>query len=205
MESVVQTKDYRTSAVPSSADLHFLALAGNLGDRMDYEMYTYAQVENALMQVFNIREEDRGMLRGRIKNMQRLKLAPETPGKGKRIIYGFESVWTWAVFLELSEFGIDPTKILQIIAGPVLARWSDHIDALGEDRYAILHPFFMSKWNDAKLGFGGRIGSDILNASEISSEVIDQDGVEGRASIFNISRLRRELKAALDRVAQGGA
>ena len=80
------------------------------------QMYSYAQVESVLADVFGVPPENRGSLRGRIKHFQTLGIAPASPGKGRKIAYNDVDVFRWAICLEFAEFGIDPTVIKSLIA-----------------------------------------------------------------------------------------
>ena len=52
---------------------------------------------------------------GRIKHFQRLGLAPESPGKGRKISYKIENVYSWVICLEQAEFALDPSLIKTIM------------------------------------------------------------------------------------------
>ena len=58
------------------------------------QMYTYAQVEAALAATHRVRPSSLGAFRGRIKHFQRLGLVPESPGKGRKISYKMENVYS---------------------------------------------------------------------------------------------------------------
>ena len=79
------------------------------------ECYPYAVVEIALAATLGVPEDARGALRGRIKRLQGLGLAAETPGKGKRIEYSRDAIDKWAIALRLGGFGLDPTAVAEFI------------------------------------------------------------------------------------------
>lgn len=70
--------------------------------------YSYAQVENALAELYGIPPDGRGAFLGRIKHLQRCGLVFASPGKGRRIEYTFSNAFTWACALEAERLGIDP-------------------------------------------------------------------------------------------------
>jgi hypothetical protein len=80
-------------------------------------MASYATVETALARLHDAGPEvQTGAFRGRLKHLQRLGLPlGEKPGKGSRIDYDAQQIWQLAIALELAEFGIDPTKIVNIV------------------------------------------------------------------------------------------
>jgi hypothetical protein len=172
-------------------------------------MFTYAQVESALMTAFGVREESKGAFRARINNFQKLRLVPASPGKGKKIEYTFENVLTWAVAVELSEFNIDPSKILYIISmlshTPLWRGFMDDSDST-EDKYLLLHPCFVSKWSQVTGRQAGPAPIRVLAASKITAETIQEmKGMDRqrRVAMFNFSELRRDLQAALDAAMKG--
>jgi hypothetical protein len=163
------------------------------------------------MTTFGVREESKGAFRGRINNFQKQRLVPASPGKGKKIEYTFENVLTWAVALELSEFNIDPSKIINIMSillhMPLWRRFIDDLDQT-DDLYFLLHPCFVSKWSQVNGRQAGPALIRPLRASKITAETIE--GIEGkdrqrRVAMFNFSELRRDLQTALDAAVKGGS
>ncbi|MFF8801450.1 MULTISPECIES: hypothetical protein [unclassified Methylobacterium] len=80
-------------------------------------MAAYAVVETALARMHGADAEvQRGAFRGRLKHLQRLGLPlGDKPGKGRRIDYSEAQIVQLALALELSEAGLDPTKIVSFI------------------------------------------------------------------------------------------
>ena len=75
-------------------------------------MFSYAVVESALADVFDVEAPGRAALRSRIRNLQRLGLRPASPGSGKRTLYSFSDLCDLTLALTLAEFGTDPKKIV---------------------------------------------------------------------------------------------
>lgn len=80
-------------------------------------MTAYAVVETALARMHGADAEvQRGAFRGRMKHLQRLGLPlGDKPGKGRRIDYSEAQIVQLALALELSEAGLDPTRIVTFI------------------------------------------------------------------------------------------
>ena len=78
---------------------------------------SYAQAEGVLARL----HEGTGTtqtkaFRGRLKHLKRLGI-PEgsSPGRGAKINYYEDQLLEWAFCLELAEFGLDPTLIVQLM------------------------------------------------------------------------------------------
>ena len=76
---------------------------------------SYARVEAALAKVFDVEDAQQGAFRGRLKHFRKLGIPAETPGKGARLRYTPSDLFQLLVALELSEFDIDPTLIVDIV------------------------------------------------------------------------------------------
>jgi hypothetical protein len=164
------------------------------------DMYSYAQVEAALASNLNVRAESMGALRGRLKHFQKLGLVTAAPGKGKKIEYIFSDVWLWAVTLELCEFGIDTTKMKNIVkplSDNMLSRLTNDTSN-NEDLFEVFYPRFVSRWFETDGNVLGDIETETITASDLLSDIRDDRGQRRRRSVLNISQLERELKAALD-------
>ena len=78
-------------------------------------MYPYAVVEKALAGFFEIEAERLAAFRGRMRHLQKLGLAPEAPGSGKRVRYSVHDICDLALAMSLAEFGADPKEIVKEI------------------------------------------------------------------------------------------
>jgi hypothetical protein len=166
-------------------------------------MYTYGRVERALAQVFNVRSERMGALRGRIKHFQRVGISMSSPGKGKKIEYSFENVFRWALALEFSEFGIDPTLIAKILA---YLSWKSMDEVIFDDEYLVFYPEELSRPQVWTRPEGRHPCSWIKDANVlaefVSREVIPDDVeqpnvYDRRFGVIHTGALLRRLKAAL--------
>jgi hypothetical protein len=88
------------------AEMPVPALVGN---------FTYAQVETALAGLFHAEDVVRTTFRARLKHLRKLGIPQKTPGKGARIRYTPPDVFQLLIALELSEFGIDPHLVVDIV------------------------------------------------------------------------------------------
>ena len=171
-------------------------------------MYRYAQVEEALIQVTGVPESYRVALRARLKNLSRLGVKKDAPGKGARIVYEFEDVCLWAFCLELAQFGMDPARVammsyrLWLSVGPALTQ-----EHTGEDLIFAARPVFLTReaqerhddrrktdqglfpidWEDPELRM-------VYEASALAKLL------PSRSVLVNLSELRRRIVDALAKV-----
>lgn len=119
---------------------------------------TYAQAEGALAQIHGANgDAQRSTFRARLKHLKRLGIPRGiNPGRGAKIHYFEEQAFEWLFCLELAEFGIDPTIIVQLIEkhwdGDILPRLKRIQARPGADdnpTYFIAHPSLMrAAWSD---------------------------------------------------------
>jgi hypothetical protein len=161
--------------------------------------YTYAQVEEALVQAFDVDEKTIGALRGRFKNLQRLGLAPYSPGSGTRVNYTQSNIYDWGLALSLAEFGIDPKIISKTIK---IGSFESYMQAVsknsnGSDLYVVFFPSLFSKYYKS--------GSEPLRlviayASDLERDVGSHSVLYNRFSAFNLSALVRRINDALSSI-----
>ena len=179
---------------------------------MTQESFTYGQVQRALAAVHHIPADDMGWFRGRITNFQKTGLVPASPGRGRRVAYRREDVFLWAMALEFSKWGWDPTLIKWLVHNlwvgikPILLEASD-----GPDKYFYFQPNFLGRLvpkdeREAVVRAGMRPA--IMNAVASDFDELDKQAKtdQGRATLkrfrdehgkINLSRVRRDVKSAL--------
>jgi hypothetical protein len=78
--------------------------------------FAYAEVESALAEVFGVRGARRqGAFRARLQNFRKLGIPAENPGKGRRLRYSATELFQLLIALELTEYGLDPTLVVNTI------------------------------------------------------------------------------------------
>jgi hypothetical protein len=165
-------------------------------------MFTYAMAETVLARLHAASEDaQRAAFRARLKHLKRLGIPSGiNPGRGKRVSYAGEQIFEWAFCLELAEFGIDPTVVVEIIRGywlsDILPRFLDaHQEPEGNDLYFGLYPKFMARsWDrDDPMPFVFRFvrDRDSRNKPEMSVWLTRQR----RVILINVSKLVRQIAA----------
>ncbi|WP_424361416.1 hypothetical protein [Methylocystis parvus] len=162
-------------------------------------MFTYGQVEAALAKLHGVDSRALGAFRGRIKHFQRLGIVPSSPGRGRKISYEMEHVLIWTFCLELSQFGIDPTIIERFVraSGYAIIAEFEKASRLTEDIYWAFYPNIMSNWFYSDDGLFGTIRTDCFSASQVSATKIEVE-FGRRVSLINLTKLKKELDAALE-------
>jgi hypothetical protein len=153
-----------------------------------------------------------GGFRARLIHFQRLQIIPNAPGKGRRIAYGREDIFRWAIALEFAEFGIEPTEIKKIVD----LNWSHIAHAIFEsnverDRFLFFHPNLLGRLsheNDRETpnqpGAPYRITIKIIfDLAELSQEAQTNDErkfvdrSQARYGMINLSHMRKEVEDSL--------
>ncbi len=153
-------------------------------------MYAYKTVEAALARLHVENPATMGILRGRIKHLQRIGLVPSSPGPGKRITYSFEDAAKWALALEVAEFGIDPLVIQQL----VLSTWNGgifrKIDAgnHGQNDLLIVRPNAVTHPSSWHMTAHGQREANLFDPKWYANK---------RTMVINVSLMGRELRQAL--------
>lgn len=157
-------------------------------------MMTYATVETILAGMFGAEgEAQKKAFRGRLKHLKRLGIPLEfNPGKGAKGEYSDEYMEQMAFCLELAEFGVDPTAIVQFVQ----ANWRTEIlpkimeaGDIDRDLYFISAPRLMSSnWSkQSKFTIGW------MDAEKLQAEWAHPSAARRRMLIINISALVKQL------------
>jgi hypothetical protein len=112
---------------------------------------SYAQVEHVLASLHGVKGDVReNAFRGRLKHLKRLGIPRGiSPGSGAKIYYFEDHLFEWAFCLELAEFGIDPTVIVDLIS----KKWDEDIlphmsearwDQPGDDLFFVAEPSILA-------------------------------------------------------------
>lgn len=172
-------------------------------------MYTYAQAETILARCYGADEDvQRNAFRGRLKHLKRLGIPlGVSPGRGKKVLYSREQIFQWALCLELSEFGIDPTITARFIEAlwetfPIIISWAFTKSEDDNDIIYVINPAVMSKtwaYSDVAPEFRDRF-PDFLNfrAAQLSDGNDLLQGLKNivrRAMIMNLSEVLRMIDA----------
>lgn len=172
-------------------------------------VFTYAQVERVLADVHEVPPRLLGSFRGRIKHFQRLGIVPASPGRGRKIAYSVNDVLLWGFGLELSEFGIDPTVIREILKHA----WPRVLDAVTRvgpmDRFWFFSPSMVNAAPKRDTPDDGSEDGPFVIWFRIIDKLDDIDPqdvaaaerLKARYGMINLTRLRREIVEALERSA----
>ena len=180
-------------------------------------MFTYSQVESALARANRVPAQSLGAFRGRIKHFQRLGMVPASPGKGTKISYTREHVYSWAICLELAQFGIDPTIIKVMLwsfdDGRFLKNLIQKAIESTKESYFVFYPNLASNpfktdvvepWDS-----GGGYSDDnmtyistIIHSLDELKEHPELDLMMTRLAMINLSHVLREVEKALEEVAK---
>jgi hypothetical protein len=93
-------------------------MIGKVSYGFETPAYTYAEVETALAAALGVRTYQRGLLRARLKHVQRLGLIDLQAKKGKqrrRVEYNYAQAAQWLLALILAETGLDPAIVVAML------------------------------------------------------------------------------------------
>jgi hypothetical protein len=121
--------------------------------------YTYGEAEIALAAALGIDAKHRGLLRARLKNLQRLGLPGTAPGKGARARYTRTQLGQWLLAMLIADVGIDPTIVVQAVKAqwkglePWTIQAADWEAARGDSVWVALRPgLAASAWRRENAG-----------------------------------------------------
>jgi len=119
---------------------------GTKSYKFDTPAYTYNEAEGVLGRAFGFGlVHQRGVLRQRIKHLQRLGLVELNLGKKKRAEYSHSQIALWMLALVLAETGLDPTLVVNTLK----KNWRNIV---GEIELATSHeaqsgrPYYLCLW-----------------------------------------------------------
>ena len=179
-------------------------------------MFTYAEAEAVLAKLYAATgAPQQGAFRARLKTLKKVGIPlGSSPGRGKKIKYGYDELYQWTFCLELSQLGVDPTVIGKLMA----EQWKHHfslffrqaegeLDILSDspkDVYVMIHTELMSaSWHRREGLFNEKFPGllDItpfdLNLDDAHGSLRYLGGDRRRAFILNISESVRLLMRAV--------
>jgi hypothetical protein len=179
--------------------------------------FAYAEVEEALAKLYAAEHVQRGAFRGRLKHFRKLGIPQRQPGKGGRIRYTTAGdIFQLMLACELSEFGIDPHLIADILRRHWRLKtglWQaiDHAQRFPSDDFHVtVETHFMSwGWNReksthtateiSKTVMAEPVVIRYLKASDLkaSDMLLDELKAGRRFCLFNLSERIRAVEKAL--------
>jgi hypothetical protein len=170
-------------------------------------------VEKVLARVYGVPHVQKGPFRGRLKHFRRLGIPALQPGKGKRIHYTRLDVAQLMTACELSEYGLDPLVLTNILR----RHWQNHTGLYQAvvrtwqfpdiDQFVVAEPTAMSwTWNkekavatDAEISIaviGEPIKIHVYNEAQ-ERIWLDELRKGRRLFVFNLSARLRAVEQAL--------
>lgn len=153
----------------------------------------YATIEWILARLVNSSGDvQEKAFRGRLKHLKRLGIPlGSSPGKGVKVWYADDHLYQWAFCLELAEFGIDPTVVVDFVR----EHWQSDIakkfekalppDDSGNDLFFYAYPSLMSNsWSSAERFKHGHVRQ---------AELVRVIHRSQRTIIINLSLLKNNL------------
>ena len=169
--------------------------------------FRYAQVERALARANGLPLTDEVMktFRGRLRNLQKIGLSPAQPGKGRTILYAPRDLMFWAVCLELSQAGLPPSTVKEIMDAGIISDsafvmttvFVDKNEPI--DKYLLIQPEFLS-WHIE--GQTAKRLSERDKQKRVVTihtlEVLVSRGLSSRSILINLSATQRRMAAAIE-------
>ena len=160
----------------------------------------YGEIERAIASLHFVTEQSSGVFRGRLRHFQKLGLVPAAPGRGAKIDYDRKAVVDWAIAFELAELGVQPELIKYFIqrCGRGIFDFFEKPTPDGEDRFLCFDPAFLTMHMNRQTG----VQITMMTALEMPLSELPKffgNSTFSRCgSVINLSRLKRQLGAALD-------
>jgi hypothetical protein len=126
--------------------------------------FAYAEVESALVEVFDVGDARQGTFRARLQNFRKLGIPAKNPGKGQRLRYAPTDLFQLLLALELTEYGLDPALVVKTIRDDwsnqsgffAAIRSATQLPPPSKDIYAVMHMSVLS----ASLGPRGIVSTN---------------------------------------------
>jgi hypothetical protein len=176
-------------------------------------MLTYAQAETVLARMHLAdAEAQTGPFRSRIKNLRKLGIPLGlSPGKGKKLLYSMEYIYQWALCLELSQFGVDPTVIAEFVKynwDGLLKEAFEQAGPVGSSNQTFLYfsPWIMtSGWKSDVGGAFPRIGDIGVSSRDELLQRLSSDSSDPRLSVVDLSKIVASIQQGATAVQSGWA
>jgi hypothetical protein len=167
--------------------------------------YSYGECEVALCRALGIEPRHRGLLKARLKNLQRLGLPKIMPGKGTRIRYVRAQLDMWLLAMLMSEAGMDPMIVVQAIKAQWKGLASEIATAADKKMFDAKGPLWIVLWprlaGSAWTDGGPSLSIQALREPPRSHElaqIVEDAGARDRCiCLFNFTRPANRLEAEL--------
>jgi hypothetical protein len=159
----------------------------------------YGEIERAIASMHGVTVASSGIFRGRLRHFQKLGLVPSAPGRGAKIDYDRKAAIVWAVAFELTELGVHPDLITEIIqrCRRSVFDFFEQPTPDGEDWFLCFEATFltthMNRQTGMRLSLMTALSKPLSGLPDFFGKSMSRCG-----SVINLSRLKRELGEALD-------
>jgi hypothetical protein len=167
--------------------------------------YTYGDAERALLTALDIEAKHRGLLRARLKNLQRLGLPGTAPGKGARARYTRAQLKMWLLAMLMADTGIDPSIVAQAIKTQWKGLMPEIDQATDSDAQSGKSPVWVAlyprlaggAWKEGRPGLTINMFRLAAGPDEIAQIVMGAGERDRPICLFHFSRPATRLVSAL--------
>ena len=155
--------------------------------------FPYSLMEASLARSFGFYPDKTSLLRSKLKNFQKLSIATRKPGKGQKVLYSIRDFFYWGFVLELTEIGLAPATIGQIMTFYIDVVLDGMRDIKKSDGNMLYVAFEASLIDYSLYGMSPKyLGKfQICNQDELCKLVCENK--TDRLILINLSRLRSRL------------